>query len=133
MSVARIVSFGPSCDTSEGRYQVVELSDKKYALAIGHIRLIRGLPLPVQFTSSRAWRNCNGRGTVAKPRSNQAGITSRPTSCARGPRGLTLPQPSHCKTSEQPISVRNGQPAGEGRRVTERRALQKTRTHHSRC
>jgi hypothetical protein len=71
MSVARIVSFGPSCDTSEGRYQVVELSDKKYALAIGHIRLIRGLPLPVHFVGDvtihefkslaelqRAWDGC---------------------------------------------------------------------------
>jgi hypothetical protein len=71
MSVARTANFGPSCDTSEGRYQVVELSDKKYALVIGEIRLIRRLPLPIHIGSGvtihefdslaelqRAWDGC---------------------------------------------------------------------------
>ena len=51
MSVARIANFGPSCDTSEGRFQVGELSDKKYDLMIGDIRLIRRLPLPIHICS----------------------------------------------------------------------------------
>jgi hypothetical protein len=51
MGVARIASFGPTCDTSEGRYQVVELTDKKCALVIGDIRLIRRLPLPIHIGS----------------------------------------------------------------------------------
>src|SRR5262249_2287324 len=73
MKVPRIVKFGPSCETSEGRYQVVELSDSEYFLAIGAIRLVLRHPLPIEpgehVTIHRysnlselqhAWEDCEG-------------------------------------------------------------------------
>jgi hypothetical protein len=48
MSVPRIVKFGPSCETSDGRFQVVELSDGKYALLVGAIRVVLRGVLPIE-------------------------------------------------------------------------------------
>jgi hypothetical protein len=71
MNVTRIVKFGPSCETSEGRFQVVELSDAEYFLAIGAIRLVLRHPLPIEPGDNvtinrynnlselqRAWEDC---------------------------------------------------------------------------
>jgi hypothetical protein len=71
MNVTRIVKFGPSCETSDGRYQVVELSDSEYFLAIGAIRLVLRHPLPIEPGENviihrygdlselhRAWEDC---------------------------------------------------------------------------
>jgi hypothetical protein len=71
MNVTRIVKFGPSCETRDGRYQVVELSDSEYFLAIGAIRLVLRHPLPIEPGENvtihryndlselqRAWEDC---------------------------------------------------------------------------
>jgi len=47
MSGARIVSIGPTCQTSEGPYQAAEMEDGRFALVIGDIGLkVRGV-LPI--------------------------------------------------------------------------------------
>ena len=61
----------PSCETSEGRYQVVAVSDTDYFLAIGAIRLVLRHPLPIEPAGNvtihryndvselqRAWEDC---------------------------------------------------------------------------
>jgi hypothetical protein len=48
MSAQRVVKFGPSCMTSDGLFQVVKLSDGKYALLIGNIRVVLGGVLPME-------------------------------------------------------------------------------------
>jgi hypothetical protein len=71
MSISRIIKFGPSCETSEGRYQVVAVSDTDYFLAIGAIRLVLRHPLPIEPAGNvtihryndvselqRAWEDC---------------------------------------------------------------------------
>ena len=43
MRSATVTRIIPSCETSEGRYQVAELEDGRFALVIGDIRLkVRG-------------------------------------------------------------------------------------------
>jgi len=49
MSAARVVKFCHSCCIGDCRYQIVELSDGKYALVIGPIRLVLRLPLPIDY------------------------------------------------------------------------------------
>jgi Lon protease-like protein len=39
MSVGIIARTGPSCETSEGRFQAAELQDGKYILAVGNIKV----------------------------------------------------------------------------------------------
>jgi hypothetical protein len=120
MRVARIANFGPSCDASEGRYQVVEMSDKKYALVIGDIRLIRRLPLPIHVGSGvtihefDCWRNCNGPGMAARLGLNQTGITSRPANCARhGSRGRNPPPHDLRRTTETSLILWHRRMVGE--------------------
>jgi hypothetical protein len=48
MNIARIARTGPSCETSEGRFQAAELEDGKFILAIGNIPVrVQGV-LPIE-------------------------------------------------------------------------------------
>src|SRR5262245_9934035 len=71
MSVGIIARTGPSCETSEGRFQAAELVGGQYILAIGDVRVrVRGaLPIDpggkatIQYYSDfwelkRSWEAC---------------------------------------------------------------------------
>ena len=126
MSITRIIKFGPSCETSEGRYQVVAVSDTDYFLAIGAIRLVLRHPLPIEPAGNvtihryndvaelqRAWK-------TVRIRLIPVATTSQPQTCVRhGPRGLISPSPSSdaspsCGSDAHPAQGLGGRVANGG-------------------